>query len=313
MKAVIYDKRRSEKFIYSDVPRPVPGDNLVLVKIHAASMNALDYRSMRMGIIPKNKIFGADIAGVVEAVGSQVTDYCPGDKVAADISGCGLGGFAEFVAVPQSVLVKMLESVSFEDAAALPVAAGTALQALRDKGGVKSGQSVLVCGAGGGVGTFAVQLAKYFGAQVTAVCGTKNTQMVLSLGADKVIDYTKQDVTKQAVQYDIILAVNGSYPLLAYKRALKANGVCVIVGGALRQLFKTMLFGSLLSIGGKKIHTLAAKPSPKDLAYLLELLEQGHIKPVIAAQYPLSKTAKALEGLSRGHASGKVLITIQEG
>lgn len=313
MKAVIYDKRRSEKFIYSDVPRPVPGDNDVLVKIHAASMNALDYRSMRMGIIPKNKIFGADIAGVAESVGSLVTDYCPGDKVAADISGCGLGGFAEFVAVPQSVLVKMPESVSFEDAAALPVAAGTALQALRDKGGVKTGQSVLVCGAGGGVGTYAVQLAKYFGAQVTAVCGSKNVDMVKAIGADIVIDYTKARFDTRKAQYDIVVAANGSYPLSAYKRVLKPMGICVVLGGALRQIFSTMVFGPFLSIGGKKIRMLAAKPSPKDLAFLLELLEQGQIKPVIAARYPLRKTAKALEGLSRGHASGKVLITIQEG
>lgn len=312
MKAVVYDKKKPEKLIYCERPKPIPGDDEVLVKIHAASMNALDYRSMRMGIIPKNKIFGADIAGVVEAVGSQATDYCPGDTVAADISGCGLGGFAEFVAVPQSVPVKMPNAVSFEDAAALPVAAGTALQALRHNGGIKAGQSVLVCGAGGGVGTFAVQLAKHFGAHVTAVCGSKNAQMVLSLGADKVIDYTKEDFTKQAIQYDIILAINGSYPLSAYKRALKTNGACVVVGGALSQLFKTMFFGPFLSVGGKKIRTLAAKPSSKDLAFLLELVEQGHLKPVIASRYALSETAKALEEISCGHANGKILITVQE-
>lgn len=313
MKAVVYDKRRSEKFIYSDVPRPVPGDNDVLVKIHAASMNALDYRSMRMGIIPKNKIFGADIAGVVETVGSQVTDYCPGDKVAADISGCGLGGFAEFVAVPQSVLVKMPESVSFEDAAALPVAAETAVQALRDKGSIKKGQSVLVCGAGGGVGTYAVQLAKYFSAQVTAVCGSKNVDMVKAIGADIVIDYTKERFDTRKAQYDIVVAANGSYPLSAYKRVLKPMGICVVLGGALRQIFSTMVFGPFLSIGGKKIRMLAAKPSPKDLAFHMSLVEQGKLRPVIDARYPLSETAKALDYLGRGHARGKVLITIQEG
>jgi NADPH:quinone reductase-like Zn-dependent oxidoreductase len=310
MKAVVYDKQ--EKFVYCEKIKPVPDDNDVLVKIFAASLNALDDRSLRMGMIPKNKIFGADIAGRVEAVGKNVSVFHVGDDVAADLSGCGLGGFAEYVAVPQGVLVKKPSCVSFEDAAALPVAALTALQALRDKGSVKKGQCVLVCGAGGGVGTFAVQLAKYFGAHVTAVCGPKNAEIMLTLGADRVIDYTKEDFLKQAARYDLILAVNGSYSLSAYKRALKPNGACVVVGGALRQIFKTMLLGPLVSMGGKRIRLLAAKPNPKDLAFLLELVERGHIKPVIDRRYPLSETAKALEYLSRGHACGKVLITVKE-
>lgn len=310
MKAAVYEKK---KLNYCDVPKPVPGDTSVLVKIHAASLNALDYRSMRMGIIPKNKIYGADIAGVVEAVGSGVKAYCPGDKVAADISGCGLGGFAEYVAVPDSVLVKIPESVSFEDAAALPVAAETAIQALRDKGNVQAGQRVLIVGAGGGVGTYAVQLAKHFGADVTAVCGPNNAQLVSSIGADRVIDYTKESFTSQKSRYDVVIAVNGGYTLSSYKSVLKDGGVCVVLGGALRQIFKTMVFGPVLSIGGKKIKMLAAKPSPKDLAFTLGLVAQGKLKPVIAARYLLSETPQALAELACGHARGKVIIAVQEG
>lgn len=310
MKAIVYEKKQ---LVYGDVPTPVPQPGEVLVKIRAASLNALDYRSMRMGIIPKNKIFGADIAGVVEAVGSQVKGYFPGDKVAADISGCGLGGFAEYVAVPESVLVKIPEDVSFEDAAALPVAGETALQALRDKGGVKAGQSVLIVGAGGGVGTYAVQLAKHFGAKVTAVCGPKNAALVSSIGADKVIDYTKESFEKDEKKYNVVLAVNGGYALSAYKRVLQPHGVCVVLGGALKQIFKTMVFGPVISLGGRKVRMLAAKPSPKDLKFNLDLVAKGKMKPVIAARYPLSETAQALKELSSGHAQGKVIITVQEG
>ncbi len=309
MKAVVYEKKQ---LVYGDVPMPMPQSNEVLVKIHAASLNALDYRSMRMGIIPKNKIFGADIAGVVEAVGSDVKGYFPGDRVAADISGCGLGGFAQYVAVPEDVLATVPDAVSFEDAAALPVAAGTALQALRDKGCVKKGQNVLIVGAGGGVGTYALQLAKHFGAKVTAVCGPKNTELVSSLGADKVIDYTKESFDKAVDRYDVVVAVNGGYALSAYKLVLKANGVCVVLGGALKQIFKTMVFGPIMSLGGRKVRMLAAKPNPKDLAFNLDLVAQGKMKTVIAARYSLSETPQALQELSHGHARGKVIITVQE-
>ncbi len=309
MKAVVYEKKQ---LVCRDVPTPVPQPGEVLVKIIAASLNALDYRSMRMGIIPKNRIFGADIAGIVETVGSQVKHYCPGDKVAADISGCGLGGFAQFVAVPEDVLVKIPDAVSFEEASALPMAAVTALQALR-MGGVKPGKSALIVGAGGGVGTCAVQLAKFFGAKVTAVCSPENRETVLSIGADQVIDYTKEHFDTKEAWYDIVIAANGVYPLSAYKRVLKPRGVCVVLGGALRQVFKTMAFGPVMLVGGKKVRLLAAKPNPKDLAYNLDLVTQGKLKPVIAARYRLSETPQALKDLSRGHARGKVIITVQEG
>ncbi len=309
MKAVVYEKK---KLVYSDVPTPGAGETEVLVKIHAASLNALDYRSMRMGIIPKSRIFGADIAGVVEAAGSRVTEYRPGDRVAADISGCGLGGFAEYAAVPQSVLVKIPEAVSFENAAALPVAGGTALQALK-MGGVKQGHRVLIVGAGGGVGTYAVQLAKIMGAAVTAVCGPNNAEMVLGLGAERVINYTKESFAADKNVYDAVIAANGGYPLSAYKRVLKPKGVCVVLGGALKQIFATMVLGPILSAGGKKVRMLAAKPNPKDLAFNLNLMAQGQLKPVIAARHRLNETPEALADLSRGHARGKVIITVQEG
>ncbi len=309
MKAVVYEKK---KLVYGDVPTPVPGENEVLVKIHAASLNALDYRSMRMGIIPKSRIFGADIAGVMEAVGSRVTEYRAGDRVAADISGCGLGGFAEYAAVPQSVLVKIPEPVSFENAAALPVAGGTALQALK-MGGVKKGHRVLIVGAGGGVGTYAVQLAKIMGAAVTAVCGPNNAGMVLGLGAERVIDYTKESFAADTYVYDVVIAANGGYPLSAYKRVLKPNGVCVVLGGALKQIFATMVLGPFLSAGSKKLRMLAAKPKPKDLAFNLSLTAQVQLKPVITARHRLNSTPEALAELSRGHARGKVIITVQEG
>jgi len=221
-----------------------------------------------------------------------------------------LGGFAEYVSVPESALALKPAGVSFEDAAAVPMAAVTALQALRDKGSIQAGQKVMIYGAGGGVGTFAVQLAKYFGAEVTAVCSTKNSELVSSLGADHVIDYTKDDVFKSGMHFDLILAVNGNRPLSFYKRALAPKGVFVMVGGALSQVIKTMIFGALLSIGGRKMRFLAAKPNTKDLEYVIKLVESGKVKPVIDRRYPLYETPKAVRYLSQGHTSGKVVITV---
>jgi NADPH:quinone reductase-like Zn-dependent oxidoreductase len=197
MKAVIFNKRNSPDFLsLCDVERPVPTDDEVLVKIHAVSVNAADYRSMKLGIIPKRKIFGADIAGRIEAVGKNVNNFKIGDNVVGDISACGFGGFAEYAAVPENTLALKPVGMPFETAAAIPMAAVTALQALRNKGNIQRGQKVLVCGAGGGVGTFAVQLAKYFGAEVTAVCGEKNITVVQNLGADFVITIMKMTLPK---------------------------------------------------------------------------------------------------------------------
>lgn len=312
MKAVVYSKKGiPDKLIYRDVEKPEPTDNEVLVKIITVSANAADYRSMRMGIIPKRRIFGADIAGRVESFGKNIRQFKPGDEVIGDLSGCGFGGFAEYAVAPEKALILKPAMILFEAAAALPMAGITALQALRDKGNIQKGQKVLIVGSGGGVGTFAVQLAKYFGAVVTAVCSTNNVEQTDSLGADYIIDYTKENFTKSNRCYDLILAINGNRPLYAYKRILNPNGIYVMVGGALLQIFKSILFGWLMSFGSKKMRSLAAKSNQKDLEFIVKLVEDGKIKPVIDKRYPLDKVADAMRYIGEGHARGKVVINVK--
>ena len=253
MKAVVYNRKGlPDKLMYCDVEKPVPNDNEVLIKVLAVSANAADYRSIKMGIIPKRKIFGADIAGIVKSVGKSIRQFKPGDEVIGELSDCGFGGFAEYALAPEKALVTKPAKILFEEAAALPLAAITAFQALRDKGNIQKGQKVLIVGSSGGVGTFAVQLAKYFGAVVTGVCSSKNVEQTSSLGADYIVDYTKEDFTKSNKRYDLILAINGNRPLSAYRRILNQNGIYVMVGGALLQIFKSLLFGWMMSFGSKK-------------------------------------------------------------
>jgi len=312
MKAVVFNKKAlPDKLVYCDIEKPVPNDNEVLVKIMAVSVNAADYRSMKMGLIPKKKIFGADIAGIVESAGKNIQQFKPGDEVIGEIADHGFGGFAGYALAPEKLLVRKPSKITFEDAAALPMAALTALQALRDKGNIQKGHQVLVIGSGGGVGTFAVQLAKYFEATVTAVCSSKNVEQTKKLGADEVIDYTQENFTKRSSSYDIILAVNGNYPLLACKRILNPKGNYVMIGGALSQIFKAILFGWVMSLGSKKIRFLAAKPKQQDLEFIAMLANEGKIKPVIDKYYPLDKTAEAIQYLAEGHAKGKVVIKVQ--
>jgi len=312
MKAIVYKKKGlPDKLIYSDIDKPIPNDNEVLIKIYSTSINAADYRSMKMGMIPKKKIFGADIAGKVELVGKNIQKFKPGDEVIGDLSDCGFGGFAEYAVAPEKALILKPEKILFEEAAALPLAAITALQALRDKGNIQKGQNVLIVGSSGGVGSFAVQLAKYFGVVVTAVCSTKNVEQTSSLGADYIIDYTQEDFTKSDKRYALILAINGNYPLLAYKRILKQNGIYVLVGGALMQILKTLLFGKLMSLGSKKMYSLFAKSNQKDLEFIVKLVEDSKIKPVIEQCYPLEKTSDAMQYVSEGHARGKVVINVE--
>ena len=312
MKAVVYNKKGvPDRLIYCDVEKPVPNDNEVLIKIVAASVNAADYRSMSMGIIPKRRIFGADIAGRVEAAGKNIRQFKPGDEVTGDLASYGFGGFAEYTIAPEKALVLKPAKLSFEDTAALPLAALTALQALRNKGNIRKGKKVLIAGSGGGVGTYAVQLAKYFGAEVTAVCSTKNVKQTISLGADYVIDYTKEDFTKSKKCYDIILAVNGNRSLSTYRRILNPDGIYVMVGGALPQIFKSLLFGRMMSFGSRKMLSLAAKPNQEELEFIVKLAEDGKIKPVIDRRYPLDKTAEAMSYLKEGHARGKVVINVE--
>lgn len=313
MNAVVYHKKGSpKKLVFTSVVKPVPNDNEVLIKIAAVSINAADYRSMKMGIIPKKRIFGADVSGRVEAIGKNISKWKPGDQVIGDLSGCGFGGLAQYAVAPEKVLVLKPASMSNEEAAALPMAAVTALQALRNKGNLQPGQKVLIAGSGGGVGTFAVQLAKYFGAEVTAVCSTKNVEQSKLLGADYVIDYTKNDFTKTNIRYHLILAVNGNRRLTAYRRILTQNGRYVMVGGALTQIFKSLLLGWLFSLGGRKMLTLAAKSSQNDLEFIAKLAADGTIRPVIDRRYTLDNTAEAMQYLSQGHVQGKVVISVEQ-
>jgi NADPH:quinone reductase-like Zn-dependent oxidoreductase len=311
MKAIVYDKKAKHcAFSLREAAKPVPRAHETVVRVAAVSLNAADYRSMQMGMIPKSGIFGADVAGRIESAGSSVTRFKVGDEVVADTSGCGFGGLAEFVAVPEKLLALKPASVSFVHAAAVPMASITALQGLRDRGGIARGGKVLINGASGGVGTYAVQLAKFLGAEVTAVCGSRNVALVRSLGADRVIDYSKEDFARGEKRYDLILAVQGNRPLRAYRALLGPKGVCVFVGGALSQIFRSMLLGPFLSLGGRKLRVLAAKPNAVDLAYVLGLVEAGTIKPVIERIFPLAEAAEAMRFLGEGHSPGKVVVTV---
>lgn len=311
MKAIIYNKKgKPERLVYCDIEKPIPNDNEVLIKVHNVSLNAADYRSMKMGLIPKSKIFGADVSGTIESIGKNISSFKPGDEVMGDLANFGFGGLAEYVTAPEKALVLKPKQVSFEEAACMPLAAITALQALRNIGNIQKGNKVLIVGSSGGVGTFAIQLANYFEAEVTGVCSSKNIQQTLSLGVKNVIDYTKEDFTKSDKRYDLILGINGNYPLLAYKKLLTSNGTYVMVGGSLSQIFKSLLFGWIFSFGSKKMKSLAAKANKPDLEYLAKLFEKGVIKPVIERYYTLDKTAEAMNYLKQGHSNGKVVISI---
>lgn len=324
MKAIVNTKYGSPDVLeFKEVEKPTPGDNEVLIKVEAASLNAADWHLMRakpfivrlMGdglLKPKKTILGADIAGRVEAVGKKVQQFKPGDEVFGDVSEFGWGGFAEYVCAGEEALALKPKEITFEEAAAVPLAAITALQALRDKGAIQPGQKVLVNGASGGVGTFAVQIAKSFGAEVTAVCSTGKMEMVRSLGADHVIDYTKEDFTQNGLHYDLIIAANGFHPIKDYKRALSARGTYVMIGGSGAQMFQAAFFGSWLSRkGGKQLGMMVAKPNQKDLVFMKELLEARKVVPVIDRRYPLSETADAMRYLEEGHAKGKIVITME--
>ncbi len=325
MKAIVYEKYGSPDVLqFEEVAKPAPQDNEVLVQVHAASVNAGDWhvlggkpflmRLMGYGLLkPKYRILGSDIAGRIEAVGRNVTQFQAGDEVFGNTVKYGFGGFAEYVSVPEEALVLKPASIAFEEAAAVPQAALVALQGLRDKGRIQPGQKVLVDGASGGVGTFAVQIAKAFGAEVTAVCSTRNLDMARSLGADHVIDYTQEDFTKNGKLYDLILAVNGYHSIFDYKRALSPKGTYVMTGGSGALLSQVMFLGPWISrTGSQKMGNSGHKPNQKDLVFMNELLEAGKVKPVIDKRYPLSETAEAIRYLEEGHAQGKLIITVDQ-
>lgn len=324
MKAVVYTKYGSPDVLqFIDVAKPVPRNNEILVKVVAASANAADWRMVRAepflvrlyaGLLKPTKynILGADIAGRVEAVGKDVKQFKAGDEVFGDIFASGWGGFAEYVCTRENELALKPANISFEEAAAVPLAALTALHGLRDMGKIRPEQKVLINGASGGVGTFAVQIAKSFGAEVTAVCSTGNVDMARTIGADHVIDYTKEDFTKNGPRYDLILAVNGYRSIFDYRRTLNPAGIYVMTGGGTAQLFQALLLGPWLSMtGSKKMGALSSKPNQKDLVFLKELLETGKVKPVIDRRYPLHEVPEALRYLEKGHAKGKVVITVE--
>jgi NADPH:quinone reductase-like Zn-dependent oxidoreductase len=320
MKAIVYEKYGPPDVLQlKDVAKPVPKEDQVLVEVYAASINALDWHLLSADIFlvrldggfqkPKNPILGVDVAGRVEAVGAQVTQFGPGDEV----FGFGVSTFAEYACAGENKIVLKPANLSFEQAAAVPIAALTALQALRDSGAIQAGQKVLIQGASGGVGTFAVQLAKSFGAEVTGVCSTRNLDMVHSLGADHVIDYKKEDFTRNGQRYDLILAVNGYHPIGDYRHSLNPKGIYVMAGGTPAQMFQAITLGPWFSKGGnQKMGMMGTKTNQKDLVFMKELLESGKVVPVLDACYPLEKTVEAFRYFQKVHARGKVVITMRQ-
>jgi NADPH:quinone reductase-like Zn-dependent oxidoreductase len=301
MKAIAVTKPWSSRSLrLEEVEKPAPKDDEVLVKVHAASINFADsftIRMIRWGI-SKVKIPGTDIAGTVEAVGRNVSQFKPGDEVYAELGVVCGGGYAEYVAAAEDNIALKPKNISFEEAAVVPMAGLTALQGLRDHGKIHAGQTVLIQGASGGIGTFAVQIAKSYGTQVTGVCSTKNLELVRSIGADHIIDYTKEDFSKNGQGYDLILAIKGFHPIRAYKRALSPQGIYVMAGGKAGQIFEGMVLGPRLSEPrGKKLCGFGAKSSQKDLDFLRELIEAAKVKPVIDRRYPLSEIAEAFKYL----------------
>ncbi len=321
MKAIKYTKYGPPEVMQlKEVEKPTPGENEILIQVRAASVNALDWHSLTADIPlvrlmggglfkPKDTHLGADVAGSVEAVGANVKQFKAGDEV---FGVARSGSFAEYALASESGLVLKPAKMSFEQAACIPIAALTALQGLRDKGQIQPGQKVLIQGASGGVGSFAVQIAKSFGAEVSAVCSPRNLDLAGSLGATHVIDYTKEDFTLNGQTYDLILAANGYHPISAYKRALSPKGIYVMAGGTLAQLLQATLLGPRMSKSeGKKMVSFLAKITREDLDFITKLFEAGKVVPVIDGSYPLDKTVEAFRYFGEGHTRGKVVITMK--
>ena len=325
MKAAVYDRYGPPDVVQiADVDKPVPADNEVLIKVRAASLNPVDGHLMRGPLPlrlmtglgkPRSGRLGVDVAGQVEAVGRNVTQFKPGNEV----FGACRAALAEFACAPASRLAMKPNKVTFEQAASVPVAGLTALQGLRDKGKIQAGQKVLINGASGGVGTFAVQIAKSFGADVTGVCSTRNVAMVRSIGADRVIDYTKEDFTQSAQRYDLIFDNVSNHSFSDRRRILTSNGICVLagIGGAGSHEGQwARLGGSLKALVAswfvsQKFVTFIARITKEDLTILGELMSTGKVTPVIAKRYGLNEVPQALRYLEEGHAQGKVVITVE--
>jgi len=318
MKAVVYTRFGSPDVLYlKDVEQPIPKSNEILIKICAASVNAYDWRHVRadpfmirlMGaglFRPKHQILGADIAGTVEAVGSDVKHFQAGDEVFGEGS---YGGFAEYACADEKRFALKPAGITYQEAAAAPMAALTALQGLRDNGMIQAGQKVLINGASGGVGTFAVQIAKIFEAEVTGVCSTTKLDLVQSIGADHVIDYTREDITRNAQKYDLIFDTAAYRPIPDYKRILSSTGMYVLAGGSIARIFQLMI---ITIFRNKNMRIVMADINHNDLLFIKELLEAGKLKSIIDRCYPLQETGQALAYLEQGHACGKVVINIIE-
>ena len=321
MKAIVRHKYGSSEVLkFVETEKPAPKENQVLIKVRAASINSYDWRNMRAvpflvrtngGLLkPKDIRLGADIAGIVEAIGSKVSMFKPGDEVYGGVS---MGGYAEYVCASEKSLALKPSNISFEEAAATPMAALTALQGLRDKGKIQPGQKVLVNGASGGVGTFAVQIAKNFGAEVTGVCSTRNLDMARSIGADHVIDYTKEDFSKNGQKYDLIFDVAANRSVFAYKRVLAPKGKYVLAGfSSMFQMIHILLLGpQLAKADNQEIGMMGmASTNNADLTFISGLLESRKVVPVIDKTYPLNETAQALRHFEEEHARGKIIITV---
>jgi NADPH:quinone reductase-like Zn-dependent oxidoreductase len=319
VKAVVYTRYGPPGVLrLADVEKPVPGRGEVLVRVHAVSLNGSDWETLRGKPLysriggpfrPRHHILGSDIAGQVAAAGTGATLFHPGNEVYADILG-HMGGFAEYVCVPESALSRMPAGLSYEEAAALPQAGAIALQGIRDKGRVGAGQAVLINGAGGGSGMYAVQLAKLLGAEVTGVDNTGKLEFMRSLGADHVVDYTRDDFTASGRAYDLILDLAAYRPPLAYRRSLRPGGRYLYVGGSMAALLQALLAGPLAGAGGRKIGVLAVRLGVQHLAPLVELCQAGKIATVIDRRYALGEVPQALQYLGEGNAKGKVIVTV---
>ena len=323
MKAIVCDSYGPpENLRFEEVSKPEPKDDEILVKIKAASLNAADWRFMRGRPLifrplafgwpkPKNKIPGADMAGEVEAVGKKVKEFKSGDKVYGNLMMHGGGAFAEYVAVKEAAISKMPSNVSFEVGASLPLAGVTALSTVRDNAQIKPGETVLINGAAGSVGTFMIQMVKLYGAEITAVCNSRNHETARKLGADHVIDYNEQNFTELDKKYDHIIAVNGYHPIRAYKRCLTPTGNYIMVGGSGWQLFEGILMGPILSKkGGQQLRVENHNTEKKDLEDLRDLVEAEKLTAHIDKRYTLSEVPEAMAYLEEGHARGKIVITM---
>lgn len=321
MKAIVYHEYGSPDVLkLEEVKKPTPAENQLLIKVHAVSVNRSDWEGLigkplyaRIGGLfkPRDKILGSDIAGTVESVGKHVKQFKPGDEVFGLILNYG-GGFAEYACKSEKALVLKPAGMTFEEAAAIPQAAFIALQGIRGKGRIQPGQKVLINGAGGGTGTFAIQLAKLAGAEVTGVDNAEKLVLMKSLGADHVIDYAREDFTKNGQQYDLILDVIADRSVFAYRRALAPNGTCLMAGGSVATMFQMLLLGPWIRrTSGKKIRLLVVQTDSKDLITMTELIEAGKVVTVIDKYFSFSETAEALRYLGEGHAKGKVVITVE--